>query len=186
MQKLRFKLTAAVLAAVIALCSYGTYVLAQSNTGSTTGGVNSSTTSVMTNLPFRRGYALQPGEALNLMYNNLQNLTNYFYHLVPSGSTSDSFTFDGYHGIVILETTVNGGMITAETISMPARPFDGQFITVVSQGTITTLVVAANTTANSSQALAASTPTVLTASTTVPQAYSWIYRAANSKWYRVQ
>ena len=93
MQKLRFKLTAAVLAAVIALCSYGTYVLAQSNTGSTTGGVNSSTT-VMSALPFRRGYALQPGEALNLMYNSLQNLTNYYYHLVPSGSTSDSFTFD--------------------------------------------------------------------------------------------
>ena len=185
MQKLRFKITAAVLAVVIALCSYGTYVLAQSNTGSTAGGVNSSTT-IMSTLPFRRGYALQSGEALNLMYNSVQNLTNYFYHLVPSGSTSDSFTFDGFHGIVILETTVNGGIITAETISMPARPFDGQFISIVSQGTITTLVVAANTTVNSSQALAASTPTVLTASTTVPQAYSWIYRAANSKWYRVQ
>ena len=73
------------------------------------------------------------------------------------------------------------GTITSATVTLPASPMDGQMIIVASPYTITSLTVGANT----GQTLAVTTPTVLTASTTVPQGYKFMYVASNAKWYRI-
>jgi hypothetical protein len=72
--------------------------------------------------------------------------------------------------------------ITAANITLPLSPIDGQQYAVCSDHTITTLVVAAGT----GTTLAATTPTVLTASTTAPQGYRFLYNAALTKWIKLQ
>lgn len=72
--------------------------------------------------------------------------------------------------------------ITAATITLPVAPINGQQYAVCSNVTITTLSVAAG----SGSTLAATTPTVLTASTTAPQGYRWVYNTALLKWFRLQ
>lgn len=72
--------------------------------------------------------------------------------------------------------------ITSATITLPVAPIDGQQFAVCSNQTITTLSVSAGAGAS----LAATTPTVLTASTTAPQGYRWLYNAALTKWFRLQ
>jgi hypothetical protein len=72
--------------------------------------------------------------------------------------------------------------ITAANITLPLAPIDGQQYVVCADHTITTLVVAAAAGAS----LAATTPTVLTASTTVPQGYTFLYNAALTKWIKMR
>jgi hypothetical protein len=75
-----------------------------------------------------------------------------------------------------------GSTITAANITLPLAPIDGQQYKVCASNTITTLSIAAAT----GSSLAVSTPTVLTASTTAPQGYAFIYNAATTKWFRLQ
>ena len=72
--------------------------------------------------------------------------------------------------------------ITAANITLPLAPVDGQQYSVCSNTTITALSVAAATGAT----LSVTTPTVLTASTTVPQGYTFIYNAASTKWFKLR
>lgn len=74
-------------------------------------------------------------------------------------------------------TTIDSSAITA-----PAAPIDGQRVKIGADHTVTAFSFVANT----GQTLAVTTPTVLTASTTVPQGYEFIYVASTAKWYRMQ
>lgn len=76
----------------------------------------------------------------------------------------------------------HSGTITSAAITAPAAPIDGQRVKIGSDQTVTTFSFVANT----GQTLSVSTPTVLTASTTVPQGYEFIYVASTAKWYRMQ
>lgn len=75
------------------------------------------------------------------------------------------------------------GTIAAHTIVLPAAAdlLDGQTLEVTSTQTITALTVTAGsgTTVNNS-------PTALTPSTTAQMGYKFIYRAADTSWYRLQ
>lgn len=71
--------------------------------------------------------------------------------------------------------------ITSATVNLPVSPMDGQRVTIASPYTITTLAVVAG----AGTSLAVTTPTVLTASTTVPQGYEFMYVASTTKWYKV-
>jgi len=72
--------------------------------------------------------------------------------------------------------------ITAANITLPLAPIDGQQYKVCANFTITALAVYAATGAT----LSVTTPTVLTASTTAPQGYTFIYNAASTKWFKLQ
>lgn len=72
--------------------------------------------------------------------------------------------------------------ITAANITLPVAPIDGQQYVVCSNFTITTLSVAAG----AGSTLSVTTPTVLTASTTAPQGYTFIYNLASLKWFKLR
>lgn len=108
------------------------------------------------------------------------NLLPYEYKLVAVNTAAYTYTLPNTTGTLVLD--VGTGAITAATITAPAAPVDGQTVAISSAKTVTTFAFAANT----GQTLAATTPTVLTASTTVPQGYKWLYRSADLKWYRLQ
>jgi hypothetical protein len=57
----------------------------------------------------------------------------------------------------------------------------GQRFSIGASHTVTSLTVTANT----GSSLAVTTPTALTASTTAPQGYEFVY-ASDTKWYRVR
>ena len=69
------------------------------------------------------------------------------------------------------------GALASGTIVMPASPSDGLIVTVSTTQTITTLTVSPNT-----------GQTVKNAPTTMPAGFvfSYIYRSANTTWYRLQ
>ena len=71
--------------------------------------------------------------------------------------------------------------ITAANITLPVSPIDGQQYSICSNFTVTALSVAAG----AGSTLSVSTPTVLTASTTVNQGYTFIYNLASTKWFRL-
>lgn len=73
-------------------------------------------------------------------------------------------------------TTIDSAAITA-----PANPIDGQRVKIGADHTVTAFSFVANT----GQTLSVTTPTVLTASTTVPAGYEFIYVASTAKWYRL-
>lgn len=74
--------------------------------------------------------------------------------------------------------------ITSANITLPVSPIDGQQYRVSSNQTITTLSVTAG---GSTNTMGTNTqPTVLTASTTVPQGYTFRFNLADTKWYRMQ
>lgn len=108
------------------------------------------------------------------------NLLPYEYKLVALNTASYTYTLPNTTGTLILDVAT--GAITAATITAPAAPVDGQTVAISSAKTVTTFAFVAN----SGQTLAATTPTVLTASTTVPQGYKWLYRATDLKWYKIQ
>ena len=72
--------------------------------------------------------------------------------------------------------------IDSATVVTPLAPMDGQRFVIASPFTITSLTVTANT----GSTLAVTTPTVLTASTTVSQGYEFMYVASTAKWYKVR
>lgn len=104
----------------------------------------------------------------------------YTYQLVVTGAASYSYTVPNNIRDVIFD--IASGPISDERVTAPAAPVDGQKVCVNSRVTITAFQFIANT----GQTLAATTPTVLTASTTAPQGYCWLYRSTDLKWYRLQ
>lgn len=92
---------------------------------------------------------------------------------------SQTYTVPNTVGKVILTHSTT---ITSAAITAPAAPVDGQTVEIGADHTVTTFSFVANT----GQTLAATTPTVLTASTTGTQGYKFIYVASTKKWYRLQ
>lgn len=131
---------------------------------------------------FQPGPRLIDGSQLNKMVDKLNSVTNYDYQLLVAGEVFYAYTFDNRGtGIVLFD--IASGPISDERVTAPANPYDGQIVRVASRVTITAFQFIANT----GQTLAATTPTVLTASTTTgSQGYAWIYRLADKKWYRIQ
>lgn len=107
----------------------------------------------------------------------------YSYQLVVTGAASYTYTVPNTVRDVIFD--IASGPISDERVTAPASPVDGQKVCVSSRVTITAFQFIANTTVTA-QTLAATTPTVLTASTTAPQGYCWLYRITDLKWYRLQ
>lgn len=89
-----------------------------------------------------------------------------------------SFTVGNNSGGVLLAYSTT---IDSATIVTPASPMDGQRFVIAADHTITSLTVTANT----GSTLSVTTPTVLTASTSAPQGYAFMYVASTAKWYRV-
>lgn len=90
-----------------------------------------------------------------------------------------SFTVGNNSGGVLLAYTTT---IDSATVVTPAAPMDGQRFSISADHTITSLTVTANT----GSSLSVTTPTVLTASTTAPQGYEYMYVASTTKWYRIR
>lgn len=105
----------------------------------------------------------------------------YSYQLVVAGSSSYTYTVPNNVKNVLYDIS-GSGAISAVVVTAPAGPVDGQQVCVNSKNTITSFQYVANT----GQTLATTTPTVLTASTTVPQGYCWLYRATDLTWRRLQ
>lgn len=110
------------------------------------------------------------------------NLLPDAYSTVTAGSAFYAYTLPNTTGRV---TFVATGTVSDARVTAPPSPVDGQRACVGSTHTITAFQFIANTTV-AAQTLAVSTPTVVTASTTVPQGYCWTYRASDLKWYRTQ
>ena len=72
-------------------------------------------------------------------------------------------------------------IISGATVTLPASPIQGQQFVVGANRTISTLVVTGN-----NNVAGNTTPTALTASTTSPQGYRFVYDAGGSLWYRLQ
>ena len=73
--------------------------------------------------------------------------------------------------------------ITSANITLPASPIDGQQYAVCSNRNITTLSV----TAGGTNSMGGNTqPVGLTASTTAPQGYRFIFNLASTSWFRLQ
>ena len=92
----------------------------------------------------------------------------------PSGISATNIS-----GGVLYNAT---GTITAANITLPLAPADKQRYIIAANYTITTLSVAAG----AGSTLSVTTPTVLTASTTVPQGYEYMYDLASLKWFRLR
>ena len=73
--------------------------------------------------------------------------------------------------------------ITSANITLPASPIQGQQYRVSANRTITTLTM---TPGVGSTIGGNTSPSVLTASTTVPQGYTFIYNTPELAWYRLQ
>jgi len=97
---------------------------------------------------------------------------------LQTGATITYTVAAGISNVVLSHTTT----ITSAAITAPAAPIDGQRVKISADQTVTTFSFVANT----GQTLSVATPTVLTASTTVPQGYEFIYVASTAKWYRMQ
>lgn len=72
--------------------------------------------------------------------------------------------------------------IDSATVVTPLSPMDKQRFIIASPYTISSLTVTANT----GSTLAVTTPTVLTASTTVSQGYEFQYVSSTAKWYKIR
>jgi len=107
----------------------------------------------------------------------VQNYNSVLQRNVTIEYTTPSTGFN----VTIANTTgkyimVPSGTLATGTITMPATPVDGQQVTLSSTQTITALTQ----NPNSGQAIFGSVGT-LTSNTPV----SWVYRAANTTWYRI-
>lgn len=101
------------------------------------------------------------------------------YPQFSANTGTNTFTVSPLVGVVILSATT--GLLSSTTMTFPAAPIDGQTLAVSSTGTITTFSVSANVGQSSFD-----NPTIITASTTGSYGYKWIYRVANTSWYRLQ
>ena len=106
----------------------------------------------------------------------------YFSALTLQGaaepSTGSTQTLPNLYTNILLDPT---GTLANMTLTMPSSPLDGQIVRIASSATITALhlVGAAGQTVGNN-------PTALTLSTTGAFNYAFLYRAANTTWYRVQ
>jgi hypothetical protein len=101
--------------------------------------------------------------------------TSYSYQQPATG-----FSITIANGVYTLILDPAGALLTG-TIIMPSAPGDGQVIRITSTQNITTLTVNANAGQSIKNA-----PTGFTVSLTGDQGYEFIYRAANTTWYRLQ
>lgn len=102
---------------------------------------------------------------------------------IPTDATAAPISASNLSGGVVYTST---GTITSANITLPANPFQGQQYRVSSNRTITTLSVAA---AAGDSMATNTTPTVLTASTTVPNGYTFVCDKAGGTactWHRLQ
>ena len=87
-------------------------------------------------------------------------------------------------------TNTQGGVIftapstiSTVNISLPPTPIDGQQFAISASRTVTTLLVQAGTPASQTISNA---PTVITASTTAPYGYRYVWNALSNTWNRLQ
>ena len=76
------------------------------------------------------------------------------------------------------------GAISALNVTLPLAPIDGQQYVVSSNRSITAVVITGTNAVNTIAGNSA--PTALTASTTLPQGYKFIYNAATTSWFKLQ
>ncbi len=100
----------------------------------------------------------------------------YAYQAVTA--TGLSFAIPNSINTYLLDPT---GTVSALTLTMPTTPLEGQIVRIASSATITALGVVGAAGQSVSNA-----PTALTISTTGAYNYDFIYRATNTKWYRLQ
>lgn len=82
-------------------------------------------------------------------------------------------TFGASDDVMIL---YNAGVLASGTVTMPAAPLDGQVVRIAFAMTVTALTVSPN----AGQTLLGA-PTTATVST----GFAFVYRAANTTWYRL-
>lgn len=87
-------------------------------------------------------------------------------------------TLTNLTGSLILDPA---GTLTGLTVVMPTAPMDGQTLRMSSSQTVNGLVLT-----TTSPITISNNPTAITISTTAAYGYEFIYRAANTKWYRLQ
>lgn len=111
------------------------------------------------------------GEYYHLTANEVRNARNTLERVVPTtGFTNTIANTTSYY---ILEPA---GTLATGTLTMPASPVNEQVVTVTSTQTITALTHSPNT----GQTLKGALTTIA-----VDGNASWIYRTANTTWYRV-
>ena len=111
------------------------------------------------------------GEYYHLTANEVRNARNTLERVVPTtGFTNTIANTTSYY---ILEPA---GTLATGTLTMPASPVNEQVVTVASTQTITALTHSPNT----GQSLKGALTTIA-----VDGNASWIYRTANTTWYRV-
>ena len=111
------------------------------------------------------------GEYYHLTANEVRNARNTLERVVPTtGFTNTIANTTSYY---ILEPA---GTLATGTLTMPASPVNEQVVTVASTQEITALTHSPNT----GQTLKGALTTI-----TVDGNASWIYRTANTTWYRV-
>lgn len=87
--------------------------------------------------------------------------------------TTFSETFAATQDIMILFAA---GTLAAGTVIMPAAPFDGTVVRITAGMTVTALTVSPNT----GQSIVGAPTTIL-----VTTPYGFVYRSANTTWYRI-
>jgi len=97
--------------------------------------------------------------------------TGYSYQ---TPSTGFSITIGNSTGMLLLDPA---GLLATGTVTMPAAPADGQFAFLLSSQVVTALTVSPN----GGQSIKGPLTTIA-----ANGAAAWIYRAANSTWYRLQ
>lgn len=105
--------------------------------------------------------------------------------------TFTSVTFTTSPATFISASSVSGGaffsstaVISNMTVGLPAGPIDGQQFVISANRTITTLLV---TSGAAAQSIAAnSAPSVLTASLTAPQGYTFVFNSSTNQWFRLR
>ena len=111
------------------------------------------------------------GEYYHLTANEVRNARNTLERVVPTtGFTNTIANTTSYY---ILEPA---GTLATGTLTMPASPVNEQVVTITSTQIITALTHSPNT----GQTLKGALTTI-----TVDGNASWIYRTANTTWYRV-
>ena len=111
------------------------------------------------------------GEYYHLTANEVRNARNTLERVVPTtGFTNTIANTTSYY---ILEPA---GTLATGTLTMPASPVNEQVVTIASTQTITALTHSPNT----GQTLKGALTTIA-----VDGNASWIYRTANTTWYRV-
>lgn len=141
--------------------------------------VNSTLAGTGTQLPilFQIAAVTKAQVLTNGDFNTSQGVTDTGYSY-QTPTTGFSITIGNNIQTLILDPA--GALLTG-TITMPPTPGDGQVVRITCTQNITTLTVAANAGQSIKNA-----PTGFTTSLTGDQGYEFIYRLANTTWFRLQ